>query len=326
VEKKGKSEGHAAIEANKWLFDYSLLTPSMRYLRNSPIGIPFLTFNMKVLPRLWEVARTDTFRYAPFILLPMAIAELSKQYLDLDDEEWEKLRNDLPNWMREKHNMFIFPFRDEDGKFYPLDFSYFLPFTPWLQVAEDIGQGLATGDVTKMGEIANDFGLFGGPLPSIITAIKGGTDPFTKRKIYEDSDPNNIKLAKILGYTYQMAMPTWLTGMGTFGPFPYPRYGHLWRALGNERDTGSKPEVWTALAKLGGLNFYPTDVRQSRIKNIKYYKSRITGLKRDMSREFKSRIYTDAEKQERLAYYQKRIREYQEELRDYTSISGSKFS
>ena len=38
----GMSEADAAIEAQKWLFDYSLVPQSVRYLRNAPIGMPFL--------------------------------------------------------------------------------------------------------------------------------------------------------------------------------------------------------------------------------------------------------------------------------------------
>lgn len=39
---KGRSIDDAVIEANKWLFDYSLVSQSIRYLRNAPIGAPFL--------------------------------------------------------------------------------------------------------------------------------------------------------------------------------------------------------------------------------------------------------------------------------------------
>jgi hypothetical protein len=44
---KGKDEAEAAIEAQKWLFDYSLVSPGVRYLRNAPIGSPFLCVDEK---------------------------------------------------------------------------------------------------------------------------------------------------------------------------------------------------------------------------------------------------------------------------------------
>lgn len=38
----GLSEAEAAIEAQRWLFDYSLVPKSVRYIRNAPVGMPFL--------------------------------------------------------------------------------------------------------------------------------------------------------------------------------------------------------------------------------------------------------------------------------------------
>ena len=42
MEREGMSGEEAALEAQKWLFDYSLIPSSVQYLRNAPIGMPFI--------------------------------------------------------------------------------------------------------------------------------------------------------------------------------------------------------------------------------------------------------------------------------------------
>ena len=48
--KAGKNAETAVYNVQKTLFDYSLVPPRIRQVRQSPFGVPFLTFQYKVLP------------------------------------------------------------------------------------------------------------------------------------------------------------------------------------------------------------------------------------------------------------------------------------
>ena len=48
----------AALNAEKWLFDYSNVKQSVRYLRNAPFGAPFMSFTSLVAPLMVETVIT----------------------------------------------------------------------------------------------------------------------------------------------------------------------------------------------------------------------------------------------------------------------------
>lgn len=62
MEREGKSAEQAALDAQQAIFDYSLIPPSVRYLRNAPVGMPFVTFPYKVAPRLIELVVKNPWR------------------------------------------------------------------------------------------------------------------------------------------------------------------------------------------------------------------------------------------------------------------------
>ncbi|MCH7872518.1 MAG: AarF/ABC1/UbiB kinase family protein [Planctomycetes bacterium] len=79
--KKGASEADAALEAHKTLFDYSLVPPSVQYLRNAPIGIPFLTFYYKALPRMLETAIVRPTKFLKYALIgPVLSAMIADEF------------------------------------------------------------------------------------------------------------------------------------------------------------------------------------------------------------------------------------------------------
>ena len=44
---KGMTPQEAADHAEKWLFDYSLVKPSVKTIRNAIVGVPFITYATK---------------------------------------------------------------------------------------------------------------------------------------------------------------------------------------------------------------------------------------------------------------------------------------
>jgi len=311
IEQNNASEEHAALEAHKWLFDYSLVTPSMKYLRNAPIGVPFLTFNMKVLPRLVEVARMNAFRYVPFMLMPLVMAEAVKSAFDLDDTDYEKLMKIVPKWMQEKSNIYLLPMRDSKNRFQAVNVDYFLPWSPWWEAARDMKEGVIKGDVTKLGDMMKSFGLFGGPVPQAISAYQTGIDPFTGNEIFSDQDSWEDKYWKTTTWLWGMSAPTWITSNGFAGK--------VMDSLNTmERDTNNtQPTLAQAAMRMFGVNTYPVDAIKSRLQNIKSLNTELKAAKAKMTQEMKKyKFGTKAWKNARDEY-RAIVLQKQDELRKY---------
>ena len=97
--KKPKWEGanrlysmdEAAAEAEKWLFDYSNPLPSVKYLRKSAFGAPFLSYPSFVAPLLIETILTRPWKFIPHILFGEAMIMGFKSVYDISDEEFDAL-------------------------------------------------------------------------------------------------------------------------------------------------------------------------------------------------------------------------------------------
>ena len=160
---KGVDEATAALRAQETLFDYSLVPPSVRYLRNAPVGIPFLTYYYKVLPNLLETAIRYPERYVPYMAIPYGMHELVKQYQGITSEDIKTIKQSMPEWIRDNGNALILPIKDENDKWQVLDFSYFLPYAMFTGMAKDVKE-------LELQEALSKSGVFGGPLPQIISA------------------------------------------------------------------------------------------------------------------------------------------------------------
>lgn len=206
----GMSEEQAVLEANKWLFDYSRVSPSVRYLRNAPIGAPFLTFMVKVGPRLIEVGLKHPQRYLPYIIAAYAIPYAVASMLGVGTDDLEKLKKLLPESWQTKGHVYVLPWKDEHGRWQVLDLSYFMPWAQYDQAARQLGQGDVVGTTKTLG-------VFGGPIPDIITAWKTNKDPFSGRDIVSKGAPPALQLGALLTYAMNLALPPWLTGNGIIG-------------------------------------------------------------------------------------------------------------
>jgi hypothetical protein len=306
--KKGKAADDAALEAQKWLFDYSLVTPSMRYLRNAPVGVPFLTFYMKALPRMIEVMLTNPLKFAPYLAIPYAMTAMIAKMTDVEDEDVDKLRKALPKWLEERGNAYIMPAKDEKGRWQAIDIGYFLPWAVWSDMATDAGRG-------EFSKVFSGTGLFSGPLPDMITAIKTNIDPFTKKEIVNELDSPSKQMASMMGYLYQMSAPTWLTNIGFAG--------HMYRALSGTVDKYGDPktnEIQAAM-RLVGVNLYPIDPMRTRADNIKWMEFEISKVKRRRTTLLKDKNNTPAERRSIITEYNGMIRRRKTELRKYKQAS-----
>ena len=305
---KGVDEANAALRAQETLFDYSLVPPSVRYLRNAPVGIPFLTYYYKVLPNLLETAIRYPERYVPYLAIPYGMHELVKQYQGITSEDIKTIKKSMPEWIRDNGNALILPLKDENNKWQVLDFSYFLPYSMFTGMAKDLKE-------LELQEALSKSGVFGGPLPQIISAIQTNIDPFTKREIINEYDPESKQLADMMLYAYRMAAPTWLTDIGFAGK--------LLQSINKDVNRFGDPKVTKtqAVLRLVGTNIYPIDPQESRVTNIKFMRNEISRIKARRTRVLKDKNLTPEERKKLQEKYLEMLQDRQEQLKDYIKES-----
>ena len=301
---KGADEATAALRAQETLFDYSLVPPSVRYLRNAPVGIPFITYYYKVLPNLLETAIRYPERYVPYLAIPYAMHEILKQYQGITKEDVEIIKNSMPEWIRDNGNAIILPVKDENDKWQVLDFSYFLPYSMFTGMVKDVKDA-------EFREALSKSGILGGPLPQVISAVQTNIDPFTQREIVNEYDPPAKQVADMMMYGYRMAAPTWLTDIGFAGK--------LLESINKDVNKYGDPKVTKtqAITRLVGVNIYPIDPSKSRNDNIKFMRNEISRIKARRTQVLRDKNLTAEEREKLQNKYAEILKDRQNQLIDY---------
>lgn len=258
----GKNAETAVYNAQKTLFDYSLVPAAVKEVRQNPFGVPFLTFQYKVLPFLIETFIRHPERYVKYMAVPyLAAAAWKKQNQDMTEEDLETLKETLPKYLRDGGNALVLPSKDDEGRWQFYDYSYVMPWGFYT----GIGNKLASGELV---EATDDIvGLWGGPGLTAAAAITTNIDPFTNREIVDTAGTPVDQAADILNFTYRTIAPTWLTDIGFAGKM-YEAVTKKPNYYGDP--TITKPQAWWRLV---GQNIYPVDPEQSRQTNL-YFKSK----------------------------------------------------
>jgi hypothetical protein len=313
---KGMTPQEAADHAEKWLFDYSLVKPSVKTIRNAIVGAPFITYATKVFPLLVETALTRPWRFAPYFALPYAMAAMFKQTHDLDDEEYEGLMMSLQEYMREKRyagNIMPLPYLDKFGRPQFLDLAYLYPWGMFTEIASE-----AQDDPTA---IIQTLGLLGGPTASIISVLSTGVDPFTRRPVVNKLDSGEQKVEDALKYVYNLMMP----------PFLHTDYGALNRlrqTMDGEMNRYGEPmkTIGQGISQTLGFNVSPVEPGTQRQRNARYMQSEILktmGYAKRTLRDMKRMGKSNEEILEKNEYFKKLLKERKEKLKEY--IKASKF-
>ena len=313
---KGMTPQEAADHAEKWLFDYSLVKPSVKTIRNAIVGAPFITYATKVFPLLVETALTRPWRFAPYFALPYAMAAMFKETHDLDDEEYEGLMMSLQEYMREKRyagNIMPLPYLDKFGRPQFLDLAYLYPWGMFTEIASE-----AQDDPTA---IIQTLGLLGGPTASIISVLSTGVDPFTRRPVVNKLDSGEQQVEDALKYVYNLMMP----------PFLHTDYGALNRlrqTMDGELNRYGEPmkTIAQGISQTVGFNVSPVEPGTQRQRNARYMQSEILktmGYAKRTLRDMKRMGKSNEEILEKNEYFKKLLKERKEKLKKY--IKASKF-
>lgn len=308
MERQGMSEANAVIEAQKWLYDYSLIPPTVRYLRNAPVGVPFLTFYYKTAPRMFETLIKHPGRFAPYVLIPMALAAMIADDYDVDEEDLKTLKKALPLWLQDRGNAWILPYKDQHGRWQVADIGYFLPWAMFTEAAKEASEG-------NVGGVIQTTGVLGGPIPDMIAASKTGMDSFFDKEIMVKEDPPAKQLADLMMYLWRLSMPTFLTDKGATG--------HIYSALTEQVDRKGDPKLTLVQAawRLGGVNIYPIEPSKSRRQNLSRMQWELKEIRKRMGSRLRDRNLTSEEKDKLRKDYRKLIKAQQERLKTYKEES-----
>lgn len=329
MEVNNMPEGDAVMEAQEWLFDYSLVGKNTRFLRNAPIGAPFLTFYIKVLPRLLEVATTAPWRFLPYAALINGLPYLVGALSGADDDDMETLQKTLPDWLQDRGDALFLPGRDKYGRWRAVDIGYFLPWTMWTDISKKIGNSVystVTGEgVTQWGELISMSGLFTGPLSNVMAVALTGKDPFTGKQVVRGEDTGDEQVAAILTYGYNMFAPPWLTGAWPFNEYALTKgaSGHLYEAVTGRVNRYGDPKstVPQALARFVGVNIYPIEPEKSRAFNLRNRARQIEAVKSIMNRRLSDPNVDSEDRDEYKAKYMAKIKRMINEMNQYAKDS-----
>jgi hypothetical protein len=307
----------AMIEAHDALFDYSMVPRSVARARVAPLGIPFLTFYYKVLPRLAKVAITDPLRFAPYVGVAWALQEMIQGAYDVDDDDLRKLREALPRWVRERGHALLLPWKDQHGRWQVIDLGYMVPWGMFADVATQVGEG-------EYRRALATVGILSGPIPDLIAALQSGIDTFTGKEIADPGAPAAKQLEQMLVYLWNLAVPPILavddpvTGQAK-GPT-----GALIDAVSgrvNPRTREPGLTVAQAAGRMFGLSIYPVNPEVSRMQNIRAMHAELREMQATMKDRLRDPNLTKEDRQEVRRVWIELIRRQQRMIRQYSEDS-----
>jgi len=309
MKREGKSEADAVLDAQKWLYDYSLVPKSVRYYRNAPIGAPFLTFYYKTLPRMIEVMATAPHRFVPYVAIPAIMTATIAEMYDVDDDDVEKLKTALPDWLKDHGHVFFLPYKDKHGRWQAFDFSYLLPWSMYEQAINNVQEA-------EPREFVQTIGVLGGPVPDLLSAIKTNKDAFTQKEIMNKNDPAVDQIQSVMNYLWSLSMPTWMTDNGFTGKMYDAVTGKVHKRTGEPKLT-----VPQAAMRLFGINLYPIEPEASRRRNMRFIQYEIDELARRMGQRLRDKNLTTEDKRDIRKVFRALIKERQVQLKDYRDNS-----
>ena len=316
-----------AYNAEKWLFDYSNVLPSVKYLRNVPFGAPFASFTSFVAPLMLETAITKPWKFLPYYALGYGMKEMFKDEFELDEEQYEGFKVSMSEYLKEKafNSVFPravvpFPFLDENKRIQFMDVSYLYPWGMFSEVAGELGQG-------KIGDAIRTAGLLGSPGLNIASAIMTGIDPFSRKSIVDETGTPTEKAADLLWYAFNLSAPPMLHGLGQgpgqgFGAVKRLLDAHTGQLSKDGEAKFTKGQAW---GRMFGMNVTPIAVPEGRTKHLKYEYSKLKKLEYTAKREIKNMIVMQASKkdiQEVIKEYAEKIGEAKKEFIEKIRISA----
>lgn len=250
---KGMDSVEAAALAEEALFDYNDIPPAIRWARR--YYSPFVTFTYKALPAIAKAHVRTPWRLIPYYAGALLADEMAGKLLGDDEEEQERKRRLLPEYVRRSAGFMPshirMPFQTPDGKDKYLDLSYMLPW----------------GDMTRMEEgplsWMPSFLAPSTPLLTVPAQMLMNQDLFTAQPIIMDTDSSGELALKTFKKIWDETAPAVMSSY-KFKKMIGAIYGDK-----NKYSSGQKYSVYDATVDwLFGIKFRNMDfMEQSMYRN-----------------------------------------------------------
>lgn len=292
---KGSTIKEAAQQAEKWLFNYSKVTPAVKKI--SQTVAPFATFTYKVLPRIAESVTQNPLKAYKYIALAKAFEGASEKTLGLDEKKSSELKQFLPEWLKGfgKYAL-LMPLKDKEGRYQYLDLTYILPI----------------GLVSNITEQGGAWNLVSNPLLTLFTELKSNKQIFSGKEIWKETDTEEEKLSKQMDYIYRQIMPSLAPAIP-----PITKGGYSWQKLQSAID--KRPDYFgrerslplTVMDVLGGIKVSPVDLKQQRMFTQKEKNKSLMDLKFEAKSIIRNQSLRPEEKKIKIEKIREKMREVQ---------------
>jgi hypothetical protein len=298
--KEGKSIDEAAVHALKWAMDYSLASRSVKVARRHLL--PFFTYQYKIASLIAESLRDRPWVLAKYaLLLPLALEWLAKSANDLDDEDLDDLKKQLPAYIKKSGSMMILPFKTDKGQYQWINLEYFLPWGNVFNMFRDMTEA-------DIGEFTRDLGV-SHPLLDLLTTVRGTREgvppahPFFGKPIYNELDHPALKAAKMAEHLALTFAPSALG-------ISQGAVGYTGRALfGKEDRWGREVTPAQALGRWFGVNVLTMSPDQS----AAIAAVRVQELKKELARIEADPSISEERRQASRERMQEKIADYAED-------------
>lgn len=324
----GMSEQDAALLAHDAIFDYSEIGPMLAAVRKLPIaGSPFMTFTVKAasqtLKMLSKAATNPSaaLRLLPYIILPYMATALAGAASGVGDDDNRKVKNLLPEGLRENPYVIPLPYIDAKGGLSHFDSSYFFPWQVLIQLGIIASKVEEKGVGPTLLKGTEYLALAGGSFADLFAAIKTGYDAFTDKPILNEFAPPADQNMQLMAYIWSYLAPPFLA----YKPegSPSGRRGLVQKIV--EAHQGKKnPHTQTeylmpeqAWAGLLGVNVYRTDPVKQRAVALRYRQNQLENIKRTAQKQARSPNLTPEQRKDLMDSYHEFYKTKAGRLRDY---------
>jgi hypothetical protein len=274
----GKPAEEAIKVAQDSLFDYSEVPKSIKFLRESVAGVPFLTFAYKAMPKAVQSFMENPTRFANLRRVNQAIEGLSSK------EEKEQEVKNFPDWMKDKSKEFLkIPLKDKYGRSQYADLSYIYP---WYSYA-----GVKPGSH---------------PFVSIISDVTKNKD-YIGNEIYKETDTEEEKNMKIGKYVFQQIVPSLGGGYG---------FEKLVKAGEQKPDyMGRTPNIpQTILDTMFGIKVQPFDLQEQKRWRMTEGQNKMEDLNKQLQNLLRSPASSPQDKQKAVLNFTKKRQDILKQL------------
>jgi hypothetical protein len=320
---KGMKPSAAMDRANDALFDYSRVDPNIRALRNAPIvGMPFITYNYKVLPKMFEVMRNNPERILPYVAFAAGLPAIAMAQLNMNSDELDSMRKTLSDQVKNKGSLYFLPFRDSEGHVQYVDLGPYLPWSNLTDPFYEAYQNAKEGDIGNIGKQVVSAVTPSTPVAAALVALTTGLDPLTGRPIMDPRDTAQAKAASLVSWMWNQATPP-ILGVDLKNPQNSPGVvAKLYEQYSGDLTEKTRkglptPDTMQTALRLLGANIAPLDPARSRAQNLLFMQNDLNKEKGYITQVSRDQSLTPEQRRARIMDLQQVIRDKTQKMAEY---------